>query len=196
MQIRARKMGFVFQDFNLVPTRTALENVMLAGEYAGLHGSANRKAALDALDLVGLGQAPGWRVRPGSTQPRTHAREGPAGWPGGAFVIPRRRWLGRIWAQAAIATLRRQCGAMSARVTPDSKASPIGGRRDRLRSGCSPDRPLSGSGACPPRRINGAAGAPPASRPRSPCREVSSGRCRPTKRARSCRSSSPGRARR
>jgi hypothetical protein len=84
MQIRARKMGFVFQDFNLVPTRTALENVMLAGEYAGIHGSANRKAALDALDLVGLGQAPGWRVRPGSTLPRTHARAkappvGPAG---------------------------------------------------------------------------------------------------------------------
>ena len=45
-RIRARKMGFVFQDFNLVPTLTALENVMLAGEYAGIRGSANRAAAL------------------------------------------------------------------------------------------------------------------------------------------------------
>ena len=60
-QIRARKMGFVFQDFNLVPTLTALENVMLAGEYAGVRGSANRTAALDALELVGLADRAGHR---------------------------------------------------------------------------------------------------------------------------------------
>ena len=39
-RIRARQMGFVFQDFNLVPTLTALENVMLACDYAGIRGSA------------------------------------------------------------------------------------------------------------------------------------------------------------
>jgi putative ABC transport system ATP-binding protein len=60
-QIRARKMGFVFQDFNLVPTLTALENVMLAGEYAGIRGSANRTAALDALEQVGLADRAGHR---------------------------------------------------------------------------------------------------------------------------------------
>ena len=60
-RIRARKMGFVFQDFNLVPTLTALENVMLAGEYAGIRGSANRAAALDALDQVGLADRAGHR---------------------------------------------------------------------------------------------------------------------------------------
>jgi putative ABC transport system ATP-binding protein len=60
-QIRARKMGFVFQDFNLVPTLTALENVMLAGEYAGIKGAANRTAALDALELVGLADRAGHR---------------------------------------------------------------------------------------------------------------------------------------
>jgi putative ABC transport system ATP-binding protein len=60
-RIRARRMGFVFQDFNLVPTLTALENVMLAGDYAGLRGSANRAAALDALTLVGLGGRAGHR---------------------------------------------------------------------------------------------------------------------------------------
>ena len=37
-KIRARQMGFVFQDFNLVPTLTAIENVMLACDYAGHQG--------------------------------------------------------------------------------------------------------------------------------------------------------------
>jgi putative ABC transport system ATP-binding protein len=53
-RIRARRMGFVFQDFNLVPTLTALENVRLACDYAGVRGSAARTAATEALDLVGL----------------------------------------------------------------------------------------------------------------------------------------------
>ena len=47
-RVRAREMGFVFQDFNLVPTLTALENVMLACDYAGGGGRHARQAALDA----------------------------------------------------------------------------------------------------------------------------------------------------
>ena len=57
-RIRARQMGFVFQDFNLVPTLTALENVMLACDYAGISGSAARPRALEALALVGLATGP------------------------------------------------------------------------------------------------------------------------------------------
>jgi putative ABC transport system ATP-binding protein len=53
-RLRAREMGFVFQDFNLVPTLTALENVSLACEYAGVRGAAARTASLASLDLVGL----------------------------------------------------------------------------------------------------------------------------------------------
>jgi putative ABC transport system ATP-binding protein len=53
-RVRAREMGFVFQEFNLVPTLTALENVMLAGDYAGVNGKESRKESLDALALVGL----------------------------------------------------------------------------------------------------------------------------------------------
>jgi putative ABC transport system ATP-binding protein len=54
-KIRAKEMGFVFQDFNLVPTLTAIENVMLACDYAGVRGSTARHAAQAALELVGLG---------------------------------------------------------------------------------------------------------------------------------------------
>jgi putative ABC transport system ATP-binding protein len=53
-RIRAREMGFVFQEFNLIPTLTALENVMLAGTYAGINGNQSRHDSLDALALVGL----------------------------------------------------------------------------------------------------------------------------------------------
>jgi putative ABC transport system ATP-binding protein len=53
-QVRARRMGFVFQDFNLVPTLTARENVMLACDYAGRSGAQARAAAIEVLGLVGL----------------------------------------------------------------------------------------------------------------------------------------------
>jgi ABC-type lipoprotein export system ATPase subunit len=53
-RIRARHMGFVFQSFNLVPTLTALENVALACDYAGIRGRTAKAAAYEALGLVGL----------------------------------------------------------------------------------------------------------------------------------------------
>jgi putative ABC transport system ATP-binding protein len=60
-RIRAREMGFVFQSFNLVPTLSALENVALAGGYAGMSGRAARAAALEALGQVGLADRAGHR---------------------------------------------------------------------------------------------------------------------------------------
>lgn len=53
--LRLRKIGFVFQTFNLIPTLTALENVELALSLAGLSGSEQRKRAGELLELVGLG---------------------------------------------------------------------------------------------------------------------------------------------
>jgi putative ABC transport system ATP-binding protein len=53
-RIRARRMGFVFQSFNLVPTLTALENVALACDYAGVKGTKAQAAAEHSLRLVGL----------------------------------------------------------------------------------------------------------------------------------------------
>jgi putative ABC transport system ATP-binding protein len=53
-KIRARQMGFVFQDYNLIPTLTALENVTLACTYAGIGGKQAKQAGVEALALVGL----------------------------------------------------------------------------------------------------------------------------------------------
>ena len=53
-RMRAERMGFVFQAFNLVSTLTTLENVSLPAEYAGWRKPDARAAASEALALVGL----------------------------------------------------------------------------------------------------------------------------------------------
>jgi putative ABC transport system ATP-binding protein len=52
--VRAQKMGFVFQSFQLMANLTAIENVMLPLELAGRKDS--RKAATEMLQRVGLGE--------------------------------------------------------------------------------------------------------------------------------------------
>ena len=54
--IRNRKIGFVFQGFNLLSRTSAVENVELPMMYNGLHGAARRQRAVEALSLVGLEQ--------------------------------------------------------------------------------------------------------------------------------------------
>ncbi|MSV32638.1 MAG: ATP-binding cassette domain-containing protein, partial [Bryobacterales bacterium] len=51
--LRARKLGFVFQSYQLIPTLTAEENVLLPAELAGAAGSAAARARA-LLDDVGL----------------------------------------------------------------------------------------------------------------------------------------------
>lgn len=53
--IRNRKIGFVFQQFHLLPQLTALENVMLPMVYAGVPAAERRDLATRALQQVGLG---------------------------------------------------------------------------------------------------------------------------------------------
>ena len=53
-RVRQQRIGFVFQEFNLIPTLTAIENVMLPLRY-GPKRRDGRERAAELLDLVGLG---------------------------------------------------------------------------------------------------------------------------------------------
>lgn len=60
-RIRSRKIGFVFQSFNLIPALTAQENVELPLMYRGVSKSERREAAKRALEIVGLSDRAGHR---------------------------------------------------------------------------------------------------------------------------------------
>jgi putative ABC transport system ATP-binding protein len=53
--LRCRKIGYIFQTFNLIQVMTALENVTLPMTFAGVDGDDATEKALELLDLVGLG---------------------------------------------------------------------------------------------------------------------------------------------
>jgi putative ABC transport system ATP-binding protein len=54
--LRNRELGFVFQQFHLLPHMSALENVMLPMIYAGVGADQRNLRAREALDRVGLGE--------------------------------------------------------------------------------------------------------------------------------------------
>lgn len=61
---RSQKIGFVFQQYNLIPNLTALENVMLGLEFGGMPANKRKERALELLETVGLDEDQAQR-RPG-----------------------------------------------------------------------------------------------------------------------------------
>lgn len=53
-QFRAKKIGFVFQGFNLIPSLTAFENIVLAGKYGGMSSRMRKVRAHKLLEDMGL----------------------------------------------------------------------------------------------------------------------------------------------
>ncbi len=53
--LRCRKIGYIFQSFNLIPVMTALENVTLPMIFAGVTAEDSVEKAVDLLTMVGLG---------------------------------------------------------------------------------------------------------------------------------------------
>lgn len=61
---RAKKIGFVFQHYNLIPNLSAIENIMLALEFGGVPAGQRRDRAQELLEKVGLTEDEGKR-KPG-----------------------------------------------------------------------------------------------------------------------------------
>ncbi len=53
--LRNRKIGYIFQTFNIIPVMTALENVTLPMTFAGMNSDAATEKGIELLKLVGLG---------------------------------------------------------------------------------------------------------------------------------------------
>ena len=53
--LRCRKIGYIFQSFNLIPVMTCVENVMLPMTFAGVPGEEAFERSCDILRQVGLG---------------------------------------------------------------------------------------------------------------------------------------------
>ncbi|OJW15657.1 MAG: ABC transporter ATP-binding protein [Planctomycetales bacterium 71-10] len=60
-RVRGRRIGFVFQTFELLPRQTALRNVEMPMIYSGASASQRRRRAAEALDRVGLSDRMGHR---------------------------------------------------------------------------------------------------------------------------------------
>ncbi len=137
-RLRRRNVGFVFQSFHLLPSLTALENVMLALEIAGI--DEPRKRASAALDQVGLSQriAHYPRQLSGGEQQRVAIARAFAGGPSILFADEPTGNLDRTTGESVaelLFDLNREHGTALVLVTHDLNLARRCGRIDEIEDG-------------------------------------------------------------
>ena len=82
-EIRNKMLGFIFQQYNLIPKLTVLENVELPLLYAGVPGEERRERAIRSLERVGAGGQAEKPAQPALRRPAAAGvhRPGPGGQP-------------------------------------------------------------------------------------------------------------------
>lgn len=147
-RLRRRQVGFVFQSFHLLPSLTALENVLLALEIAGFDDA--RARATRALEQVGLKHrlAHYPRQMSGGEQQRVAIARAFAGDPVILFADEPTGNLDRHTGQSIadlLFELNRQHGTALVLVTHDPALAERCGRAEEIEDGRLVDRPVSSS---------------------------------------------------
>jgi putative ABC transport system ATP-binding protein len=138
--VRGRKIGFVFQSYNLIPTLTAEENVLLPMELAGNGSGGGATRARELLDRVG------WRTAAIIIRSSFPAASSSAWrWPARSWYVRRFCWPmsrpgnldsenGRLVLDLLL-SLNRQEGTTLVLVTHDQELANVADRRIQLRDG-------------------------------------------------------------
>jgi putative ABC transport system ATP-binding protein len=138
-EYRAKKMGFIFQSFNLIPVFTAVENVELPLLLAGVGPRDARKRAESTLERVGLGSRRGHRPNElsGGEQQRVTIARALAGQPAIVWADEPTGNLDTETAWSVIELLQElnSDGLTLVLVTHDSAIAKVAGRLIRMRDG-------------------------------------------------------------
>jgi len=150
--LRGRRVGFVFQTFNLIQTLSAQRNVELPMIFQGVSAGARRRRASSLLDKVGLGDRV--RHRPselsGGERQRVAIARALSNDPEIILADEPTGNLDTETGNAILGLLKElseQDGKTVILVTHDPEAAEIADRVVRLRDGCVADEPRSGSAA-------------------------------------------------